>query len=235
MTGAALLEVRDLWVRLPGREILSGASFTIAPGRIVGLRGDSGSGKTTLGRAIMKLLPSPPYQVRGEVLLNGRNLLELDENALRRVRGAEISCIFQDPLLALNPVLRVGAQIREVWRAHSKSGDARELLSLVGVPDSERVAAAYPHQLSGGERQRVGIAQALACRPSLVIADEPFSALDGPRVVELAGLFRRLRDELGTSFLLVSHSPGVLRVTADEVLRLREGRMAASAAAEVRG
>jgi ABC-type glutathione transport system ATPase component len=223
MVGAPLLEVRDLCVELAGRSVLTDICFTIGEGEILGLCGDSGCGKTTLALALLNLLASPPYRLSGEVRLRGRNLLSIPERELQAVRGAGIACIFHDSLLALNPVLRIRTQIGEVPRAHGKSADPRELLELAGVPEAARILDAYPHQLSGGERQRVAIAQALACRPMLVIADEPFTALDAPRVVELAGLFRHLRDRLRTSFLLISHTPGVLAITADEVLRMRHG------------
>jgi ABC-type glutathione transport system ATPase component len=221
MAPEPLLEVRDLSIELiPERGILRGVHFTIPPATIVGLAGDSGSGKTTLALAILNLLPRTQYRVRGQVLLRGRDLLTMPETALQGVRGAQIAMIFQDPLQALNPVLRVGRQISEILRAHREEGDAAELLALAGVADAARVMRAYPHELSGGERQRVTIAQALACRPALIIADEPFTALDPPRVVELAALFRGLRDRLGTSFLLISHHPGVLAATANQILRI---------------
>jgi ABC-type dipeptide/oligopeptide/nickel transport system ATPase component len=152
-------------------------------------------------------------------------MLSATERQLQRIRGAEISLVFQDPLLALNPVLRVRDQVAEVMRAHGRQDDLERLFGLVGLAATRRMYDAYPHQLSGGERQRVVIAQALACRPALVIADEPFTALDAVRVVELSSLFRELRDKLQTSFLLISHSPGVLARTADQVLIMHAGRI----------
>jgi ABC-type glutathione transport system ATPase component len=222
-----LLEVRNLCIKLlPRRGILSGVSLDIPVGTIAGLSGDSGSGKTTLALALLKLLPPDLYDVSGQVLLRGRDLLALDEPALETVRGAQIAMIFQDPLLALNPVLSIGRQILEVLRAHGTEGDPADLLALAGIPSPSRILAAYPHELSGGERQRATIAQALACRPAMIVADEPFTSLDAPRVVELAALFRRLRDELRTSFLLISHHPGVLATAADQLLVLRDGTLA---------
>jgi ABC-type glutathione transport system ATPase component len=228
MSGASepLLQVRDLTVELAsGRNIVSDVSFQIEPGAIVGLFGESGCGKTTLALALLNLLPAPHYRVRGSIRLQNRELLSLSDRQLERVRGAEISLVFQDPMLALNPVLRVRDQVTEVIRAHGRRGDLASLFRLVGLPASSRMYNAYPHQLSGGERQRVVIAQALACRPALVIADEPFTALDVTRVVELSTLFRELREELRTSFLLISHSPGVLARTANQVLVMHAGRI----------
>jgi ABC-type glutathione transport system ATPase component len=174
---------------------------------------------------LLNLLPGTRYRVRGQIRLHRRNILSLTRRRLEQIRGAEIAIVFQDPLLALNPVLRAGFQVAEVLRAHGAAGDVQSLLRLAGLPDPARIAGAYPHQLSGGERQRVAIAQALACRPALVIADEPFTALDPNRVVELAALFRNLRDRLGASFLLIGHSPGVLAACADYVLVMHEGRI----------
>jgi ABC-type glutathione transport system ATPase component len=221
MPAEALLEVRDLSVRLlPDDDVLRGVSFAIGPGTIVGLAGDSGSGKTTLALAILGLLPAARYRVSGQVLWRGRDLLASGERELEAVRGAQIAMIFQDPLQSLNPVLRIGTQVAEVLRAHGVKGDPEKLLALAGLKNTARVLRSYPHELSGGERQRVTIAQALACQPSLIVADEPFTALDAPRVVELAALFRGLRERLGTSFLLISHHPGLLAATANSVLTL---------------
>jgi ABC-type glutathione transport system ATPase component len=227
MPSEPLLEVRDLRVQLlPHRDILRGVSFDIPTGSVTGLSGDSGSGKSTLALALLKLLSPTQYRVGGQVLLRGRDLLVLDERALESVRGAQIGMIFQDPLLALNPVLRIRQQIAEILRAHQAEGDPAGLLELAGIAAPARILAAYPHELSGGERQRVTIAQAIACRPALIVADEPFTSLDAPRVVELAALFRRLRDQVRTSFLVISHHPGVLAATADQLLVLRDGALA---------
>ena len=225
-----MLAVRDLTVELISARktavpVVSGVSFQVEAGSIVGLFGESGCGKTTLALALLNLLPAPRYRVRGSVQLRDFEVLSASERQLERIRGAEISLIFQDPLLALNPVLRVRDQVREVMRAHGRQDGLEALFGLVGLAATPRTYNAYPHQLSGGERQRVVIAQALACRPALVIADEPFTALDPPRVVELASLFRELRDKLETSFLLISHSPGVLARTAGQVLIMRAGRI----------
>jgi ABC-type glutathione transport system ATPase component len=218
-----LLEVRDLAVELD-RPIVAGVSFDIAPGTITGLFGESGCGKTTLALALLRLLGAR-YRVGGSVRLKGRELLALSERELQRIRGAEISMVFQDPALALNPVMRAGRHVGEVLRAHGVAGDVPGLFELAGLAPVPRLLGAYPHQLSGGERQRVAIAQALACRPALAIADEPFTALDVLRVLELATLFRSLCNTTGISFLVISHSPGVLARIADTVMVMSEGRI----------
>jgi oligopeptide/dipeptide ABC transporter ATP-binding protein len=209
--------------------VVSGASFEIPRGAIVGLFGESGCGKTTLALGLPGLLDNRLYRVRGQVQLRGRNLLDLGEREMERVRGSEIAFIFQDPALALNPVLRVREQVAEVLRGRRPEGQAcaeiEASLRLAGLPASPRIADAYPHQLSGGERQRVLIALALACRPALVIADEPFTALDAPRVAELCALFDDLKRELGTSFLVIDHSPAALARMADYALVMYGGRI----------
>ena len=215
-----LVSVRNSTVR-----VVSDVSFQVDPGTIVGLFGESGCGKTTLALALLNLLPASRYRVRGSVQLGDFEVLSASERQLQRIRGAQISLVFQDPLLALNPVMRVRRQVAEVMRAHGCRDGLERLFGLVGLPATPRIFDAYPHHLSGGERQRVAIAQALACRPALVIADEPFTALDALRVVELSSLFRELRDKLQTSFLLISHSPGVLARTADQVLIMHAGRI----------
>ena len=225
MDRAAALRVCDLQVDLDGRPVLPEISFELAPGSILGLFGESGCGKTTLALALLKLLPEPRYRVRGQVYVDGREIFSLAARELQQVRGAGISLVFQDPALALNPVMRVRDQVGEVLRAHRAAGDVAELLRLAGLEAPARMLAAYPHQLSGGERQRVAIAQALACRPAVVIADEPFTALDATRALELTRLFRDLTDRTGTAFLLISHSPGVLARIADAVLVMHGGRI----------
>jgi oligopeptide/dipeptide ABC transporter ATP-binding protein len=237
-TGAAalsspepLLQVRDLAVDLirsknASLPVVAEISFDVPRGAVVGLFGESGCGKTTLALALPGLLAPARYRVRGSVTLRGRELLTLPERKLQRVRGAEIAFIFQDPLLALNPVLRVRTQFSEAMRAHGEGRrDIDALLSLAGLPASARIRDAYPHQLSGGERQRVLIALALALEPALVIADEPFTALDATRVVELSALFAELKQKLGISFLLIDHSPAVLSRIADRALAMYAGRI----------
>ncbi len=217
-----LLNVCGLSITVAERSLVSDATFQIPAGTIVGLSGDSGCGKTTLALALLRLLPRR-YGVRGSVRLRQQELMTLPERQLERIRGAELSMVFQDPLAALNPVLRVRDQVSEAIRAHPGRQRVERLLELVELPYSQHIREAYPHQLSGGERQRVCLALALAANPALVIADEPFSALDACRVLELASLFRSLKLKLRTSFLLISHSRDVLARLADPVMAMRDG------------
>ncbi|MDR3701540.1 MAG: ATP-binding cassette domain-containing protein [Candidatus Sulfopaludibacter sp.] len=224
MPTTPLLNVCGLSITVAERSLVSAATFAIPAGSIVGLSGDSGCGKTTLALALLRLLPRR-YGVTGSIRLRERELMALPESRLERIRGAELSMVFQDPLAALNPVMRVRDQVSEAVRAHAGRQPVEQLLELVELPYSEHIRQAYPHQLSGGERQRVCLALALAAEPALVIADEPFSALDACRVLELARLFRSLKLQLRTSFLLISHSRDVLARLADGVIAMRDGCM----------
>lgn len=218
-----LLEVSGLSIRLKDRPIVTNISFGMAPAAVTGLFGESGCGKTTLALALLNLLPHE-YSLEGRILFEGGDLLRRSEDQMQSIRGARVSMILQDPLLALNPVMRVCDQVEEVRRAHpARALSTCEIFDLTGLAPARR--RAYPHELSGGERQRVLLAQALVCRPSLVIADEPFTALDASRVLELSAVFARLKESLGAAFLLISHSPGVFSRLADQILVMYAGRI----------
>lgn len=228
-----LLRVRDLYVdyKLPHSGLLPavrGVDFDIAPGESVGVLGESGCGKSTLAAAIPRLLPVSDVILRGSVIFRGRELTALADHELRSLRGAEIEFIHQEPALALNPVLRVERQVADVARAHGCGGaaghGARAVLEQVGLP-IPRASHAYPHQLSGGQRQRVVIAQALVCRPALVIADEPTSSLDSTTQAEILGLLGRLRSQTRIALLLISHDPAVLGALCDRVLVMYAGQI----------
>jgi oligopeptide/dipeptide ABC transporter ATP-binding protein len=206
-------------------------SFEIRPGETLGLVGESGSGKSVTALSIMRLVQPPGRIAGGRILFKGRDLLPLDERTMRTVRGAEIALIFQEPMTALNPVFRVGDQIAETLRVHGRASrreaKARsiELLRAVRIPNPESRIRDYPHQLSGGMRQRVLIAMALACQPSLVIADEPTTALDVTIQAEILDLLREMKDMLRLSLLLITHDLGVIAETADRVAVMYAGRI----------
>ena len=206
-------------------------SFEIRPGETLGLVGESGSGKSVTALSIMRLVQPPGRIAGGRVVFKGRDLLTLDERTMRTVRGAEIALIFQEPMTALNPVFRVGDQIAETLRVHGRATrreakvKAIELLRVVRIPNPESRVADYPHQLSGGMRQRVLIAMALACQPSLVIADEPTTALDVTIQAEILDLLREMKDVLHLSLLLITHDLGVIAETADRVAVMYAGRI----------
>jgi oligopeptide/dipeptide ABC transporter ATP-binding protein len=232
----ALLQVRDLTVRYDqdGQQEITavrGVSFDISPGEILGLLGESGCGKTTLARALLHLLPEHSRIIQGSVRLRGRELLGLKEREMRTIRGAEVSLIPQDPGIALNPCMRVGYQLAEVVRAHRPWNrnrcfeEATALLARVRLDDTARIFEAYPHELSGGERHRVVIAQALACSPALVVADESTASLDSTTQAEILSLFRELKTEREMSWLLITHSPRILSGLADRVLVMYAGRI----------
>ena len=198
-------------------------SFEIREGETLGLVGESGSGKSVTAFSIMRLV-QPPGRIRtGRVVFKGRDLLELPERDMRKVRGAQIALVFQEPMTALNPVFTIGDQIRETLLVHGRAtkqdaaAQAVALLEAVRMPDAAARVRDYPHQLSGGMRQRVLIAMALACRPSLVIADEPTTALDVTIQAEILDLLREMKTALGLSLLLITHDLGVIAGTADRV------------------
>jgi peptide/nickel transport system ATP-binding protein len=206
-------------------------SFEIRAGETLGLVGESGSGKSVTALSIMRLVQAPGRIARGRLLFKDRDLLALDEKAMCAVRGAEIALVFQEPMTALNPVFRIGAQIAEALTVHGRASrrDARAkataLLASVRIPNPEARVDDYPHQLSGGMRQRVMIAIALACQPSLVIADEPTTALDVTIQAEILQLLRDMRSALGLSLLLITHDLGIVAETADRVAVMYAGRI----------
>jgi peptide/nickel transport system ATP-binding protein len=213
--------------------VLKHISFAIAQGEIVGLLGESGAGKTTTALSIMRLLPSVAHITHGTIEFQGGNLYVLNERQARAIRGSEISIVFQDSNV-LNPVMRVGDQVMEVLQAHRNTTKAEmrkeiyELFSALGMDDCERIFTAYPHQLSGGQCRRIAIAQALICKPRLIIADEPTAWLDTGTTAEILALIRQLRDLYGTAFLLISHDPDALAAVADRVMVMYAGQIVES-------
>jgi peptide/nickel transport system ATP-binding protein len=235
MTDDVLLSVERLTTvfDLPGRPVVAvdNISFQIRRGETLGLVGESGSGKSVTAFSVLNLLPPPGRIAGGRIVFEGKDLAALPESQLRQVRGARIGLIFQEPMAALNPVMRVGMQIGEALRVHGMAGkrDAREraiaLLRAVRIADPEKRVDDYPHQLSGGMRQRVMIAVALACRPPLVIADEPTTALDVTVQAQVLDLLREMKRELDLSLLLITHDLGVIAETADRVAVMYAGRI----------
>jgi len=235
----SLLDVRDLTTefvieRSGARRVIravDGVSLHIAPGETVGLVGESGSGKSVTARSIIRLVPSPGRIVSGSIVFEGRDLTHLDEDDLRHVRGARIGFVFQEPMTALNPVFTIGDQIAEALIVHgvARGAAARaravELLDAVRMPDPSQRARDYPHQLSGGMRQRALIAAAIACQPSLLIADEPTTALDMTIQAEILDLLGAMRDRFGLSLLLITHDLGVVARLADRVAVMYAGRI----------
>ena len=234
--GAPLLDVRELVTRFAtdGAELraVDGVSLQVRAGTTLGVVGESGSGKSVTALSILRLLRDPPGRVvGGSVLFRGRDLLTLREREMQKVRGAEIAMIFQEPMTSLNPVMTTGAQVAEplvIHRGMSKKAamaEAAELYRLVGIADPERRIHDYPHQMSGGMRQRVMIAMALACRPALVIADEPTTALDVTIQAQILELLARLRRELGMALVLITHDLGVVAETCDDVVVMYAGHV----------
>ncbi len=231
-----LLEVAGLSVSFAteaGRvPVVEDVSFAVAPGQSVGLVGESGCGKSVTAMSIMRLLPSPPSHVDGgRVLFQGRDLLALTAGAMRAVRGDRIGMIFQEPMTSLNPTFTIGFQVAEMFRIHRGMGAAEarraavEILGLVGIGAPERRLGQHPYELSGGLRQRAMIAMALACRPDLLIADEPTTALDVTVQAQILDLLRRLQGEMGMSVLLISHDLGVVAELCERVIVMYAGRI----------
>jgi peptide/nickel transport system ATP-binding protein len=231
---APFLEVRDLVVQYTsdGEVIhaLNGVSFVLQKGRTLGLAGETGAGKTTIAKSILRILPELSASIKGgEVLLEGQDLLKLSEKEMQKLRGNKIAMIFQDPMTALNPVLTVGKQISEAIKLHyniskkEANEQAVQMLEMVGI-NGERFSD-YPHQFSGGMKQRVVIAMALACRPELILADEPTTALDVTIQMQVLDMIRRLREEFNTSMILITHDFGILSEVCDDVAVVYAGEI----------
>jgi peptide/nickel transport system ATP-binding protein len=212
-------------------QAVDGATFNIAPGEVVGVMGESGCGKTSLALAMLGLLSKERTEISGSVVFRGQNLVAMDDRSLRRIRGAEISMVYQEPGIALSPMMPVGTQIAEVVHAHREWGwkqchaEANSMLARVGLPSTDRIVSAYPHQLSGGQLQRVVLAQALVCRPSLLIADEPTASLDSRSQADFVALLRELNHQMNISILLISHTPEIQASLADRLLVMKDGRI----------
>ncbi len=236
-----LLEVSDLRVHYSAADApvraVDGVSFSLQPGETYALVGESGCGKTATGLALLRLV-EPGRIVGGRIVFEGRDLLGLSEEEMRRLRGARIGMVFQEAAAALNPVMRIGAQVGEALRIHrgmsrkEAHAEAVELLRLVALADPERQARAYPHELSGGMKQRVMLAIALSCSPALLIADEPTTALDVTIQAQILALLRELRDKLSLTILLITHDLGVVAENADRVGVMYAGRLVEEASVD---
>jgi len=237
-----LLQVKDLKTQFFTEEgivnAVNGVSYDIMPGEILGLVGESGCGKTVSALSILRLIPIPPGKiVAGSILFEGEDILKMDEEEIRHIRGNKIGMIFQEPMTSLNPVLTIGRQLTETLELHLKMDKqaatqrAVELLEMVGIPESKQRINDYPHQFSGGMRQRVMIAMALSCNPKLLLADEPTTALDVTIQAQILELLTRLTRELGTAVIIITHNMGVVARYADRVNVMYAGRVIETAAA----
>ncbi|APU42018.1 ABC transporter ATP-binding protein [Streptomyces sp. TN58] len=235
-----LLEVRDLHVEFTTRDgvakAVNGVHYSVAEGETLAVLGESGSGKSVTAQAVMGILDVPPGRIAGgEILFKGRDLLKMKEDERRRIRGAEMAMIFQDALSALNPVLTVGAQLGEMYEVHRGTSrkEARakavELMDRVRIPAAKQRVGDYPHQFSGGMRQRIMIAMALALEPSLIIADEPTTALDVTVQAQVMDLLAELRRELNMGLILITHDLGVVADVADKIAVMYAGRIVEAA------
>lgn len=237
-----LLRVDDLTIDYASgkawQPVLHGITFEIRPGEVVGMLGESGSGKTTLALALLRVLPPAARIRRGTVRFEGRGLLALKESELANIRGAKVSMIFQEPEMTLNPVMRAIDHVAGVIAAHRDwtrqrcRAEAKRILAQVNLDSDSRLLSAYPHQLSGGQRQRLAIAQAMACRPELLIADEPTASLDSILQMQWLSLMKDLRKRFGLAILLITHDPSILNGLADRVLVMYAGRIVEEAGFE---
>lgn len=238
-----LLRVNDLKTYFYTEEgvvkAVDGISFDVEPGEILGLVGESGCGKTVSALSVLRLIPFPPGKiVSGSVLFDGEDLVRMDEDGIRHVRGNKIAMIFQEPMTSLNPVLTIGRQLTETLELHLKmdrgaaTQRAVELLEMVGIPEARSRINDYPHQFSGGMRQRVMIAMALSCNPKLLLADEPTTALDVTIQAQILELLTRLTRELGTAVIIITHNLGVVARYADRVNVMYAGKIVEAASAE---
>ena len=235
MSAPATLAVSDLRTRFGGSSagvtVVDGVTFTLQPGRTTALVGESGCGKSVTALSLMRLIEPPGRIVSGSVTLDGRDLLTLDEREMEQVRGARIGMVFQDPLTSLNPALSIGRQIVETLQAHQPTSrtaaerKAIELLARVGVANPQQRIHDYPHHFSGGMRQRALIAAAISCSPSVIIADEPTTALDVTVQAKILRLLHNLQRDMGAALLLITHDLGVVAAMADEVLVMYAGRI----------
>jgi oligopeptide/dipeptide ABC transporter ATP-binding protein len=233
---APLLEVRNLETQFYTQDgvvkAVNDVSFYVNRGETLGIVGESGCGKSVTSLSIMRLIPSPPGKIAGgQILFDGENLLEASDNEMRHIRGNRIAMIFQDPMTSLNPVLTVGRQITESLELHLKlskreaNNRATELLDMVGIPSASKRLENYPHQFSGGMRQRVMIAMALSCNPELLIADEPTTALDVTIQAQILELINRLKEELDTAVIIITHDLGVVAGMTDRVTVMYAGKV----------
>ena len=231
-----VLKVKDLHISFLTSdkefEAVRGVSFEVKKGETIGIVGESGSGKSVTARSIMRLLPSPPSLLKnGEIEFLGENLINKSEKEMESIRGQDISMIFQDPMSSLNPTIRIGKQIAESLIKHQKLSkkeakkQALDLLKLVGIKNSEERFNQYPHEFSGGMRQRVMIAIALACRPTLLIADEPTTALDVTIQAQILNLMKDMQARFGTSIILITHDLGVVAGMCDRVAVMKDGEI----------
>lgn len=234
MSDQCVLEITDLVVEYALEDgavhAVNHVDLKLHKGETLGLVGETGAGKTTIARSVLQILPEPPAVIRsGKITLDGVDMIGLTEKEKEKIRGNKVSMVFQDPMTALNPTETVGHQLAECFRIHQKSGSkeaaekAEEMLELVGIPGSR--AAEYPHQFSGGMKQRVVIAMALACRPEILIADEPTTALDVTIQAQVLHQMSQLRDELGTSVILITHDLGIVAGMCDSVAVIYAGEI----------